>query len=184
MSCKVKILLFLLVAVLITTGKAGAQMDDLNIVNTVIKEITDADGTVKLRIDWLKRPGEMLMTITYNGFLTQEGMVNFYIDVNGVTRDFMTMKQEIRNRAQRIKILSFHPVIRDNGVNRLAQLPEDTIVDSLLFRNAPYYKVFGPMKVEMKFFCHGRWDGDGNNNNENYCFTFASPITDFPQNHF
>lgn len=184
MSFRIKLLILLLVAVLFISGRAGAQMNDLDIVHTETKEITDADGTVKVRIDWLRRPGEMAMTITYNGFLTQEGLANFYLDVNGETREFYTMKQEMKNRAQKIRILSFHPTVRENNVNRLAELPEGTIVDSLLFRNAPYYQQFGPFNVELKFFIHSRWDGDGNNNNENFRFSFTSPITDLPKSHF
>ncbi|HNX74669.1 MAG TPA: hypothetical protein PLM07_06500 [Candidatus Rifleibacterium sp.] len=159
-------------------------MNDCDIIHSESKEITDADGTVSIRIDWLRRPGEMAMTITYNGFLTQEGLANFYIDLNGQTRDFITMKQEMKNRAQRIRILSFHPTRRENGINRLVELPENTLVDSLLFRNAPYYEQFGTLNVAVKFFIHGRWDGDGNNNNENYLFSFTSRIKDMPQYHF
>ncbi len=184
MKMLVKIIVLLLVAVLFITGRAGAQMNDLDIIHSETKDITDADGTVSIRVDWLRRPGEMAMTITYNGFLTQEGMANFYIDLNGESRDFMTLKQEMKNRAQRLRILSFHPTRRVNGVNRLIELPENTIVDNLLFRNAPYYQQFGDMNIAVKFFIHGRWDGDSNNNNENFYFTFLSPITDMPKSHF
>lgn len=184
MSFRIKLLLLLLVAVLIITGRAGAQMNDLDIVHSETREITDADGTVRVRLDWLQRPGEMAMTITYDGYLTQEGMVNFYLVVNGQTREFSTMKQELKNRAQKIRFLSFHPTIRENNINRLAQLPDNTVVDSLLFRNAPYYQQFGSLNVEVKFFIHSRWDGDSNNNNENFRFSFISPITDMPKFHF
>jgi hypothetical protein len=126
----------------------------------------------------------MALTIQYNGYLPQEGMGNFYLDINGERREFFTMRQELKNRAQRTRILSFHPTIKDNNVNRLAQLPADTLVDSMLFRNAPYYKQFGNINVEIIFFCHGRWDGDANNNNQNYRFSFASKIADFSVDHF
>lgn len=184
MSFRIKLLILLLVAVLIITGKAGAQLNDLNIVHSETKVITDADGTVRVRIDYLQRPGEMSLTIDYDGFLTQEGMVNFYLMVNGEIREFSTMKQELKNRSQRIRILSFHPTVRENNINRLADLSDGTVVDNLLFRNAPYYQQFGALNVEVKFFIHSRWDGDSNNNNENFKFSFTSPITDMPKFHF
>ena len=184
MNMHVKIIVLIIFSILILTVSAGAQMNDCDIIHSESKEITDADGTVSVRVDWLRRPGEMAMTITYNGFLTQEGLTNFYIDVNGQTRDFLTMKQEMKNRAQRIRILSFHPTRRENGINRLVELPENTLIDSLLFRNAPYYQQFGTLNVAVKFFIHGRWDGDGNHNNDNYLFSFTSRITDMPQYHF
>ncbi len=184
MKTQYKIIVLVLMAMFVLTLSAGAQMSDLDIIHSESKEIIDADGSVSIRIDWLRRPGEMAMTITYNGYLTQEGMANFYLDLNGQTREFMTMKQEMKNRAQKIRILSFHPTQKVKGVNRLVELPEGTVVDSLLFRNAPYYKQFGDLNVGIKFFIHGRWDGDGNNNNENYLFSFTSPVTDMPQYHF
>ncbi|HMM61929.1 MAG TPA: hypothetical protein PKC25_17560, partial [Candidatus Rifleibacterium sp.] len=91
-------LILLLTVLLFITIEAGAQMNDLDIINSETRDITDADGTVSVRVDWLQRPGEMAMTITYNGFLTQEGLANFYIEVNGEQREFMTMKQELKNR--------------------------------------------------------------------------------------
>ncbi|MDD3148960.1 MAG: hypothetical protein PHD82_16825 [Candidatus Riflebacteria bacterium] len=184
MKMQFKIFVLLLVATIFIAGQAGAQMNDLDIIHSETKDITDADGTVSVRVDWLRRPGEMALTITYNGYLTQEGMANFFIEMNGQTRDFMTLKQEMKNRAQRLRILSFHPTRRVKGVNRLMELPENTVVDSLLFRNAPYYKQFGELNIAIKFFIHGRWDGDGNNNNENFLFSFVSPVTDMPQFHF
>lgn len=182
MATKIKIILIIMV--LFFASVAGAQMNDLETVHTETKEIIDQDGSVKIRVDWLKSPGEMMLTITYNGFLTQEGLANFYLKINGEQREFMTMRQEMKNRAQRIKIISFHPTKRDKKINRLVQLPADTIVDKLLFKNAPYYKQFGTLDIEIIFFCHGRWDGDGNNNNENYRFSFVSDITDFSVDHF
>jgi hypothetical protein len=179
-----RIMLLVLVAVLLSAVQAGAQMHDLEIVHTETKEIKDQHGSIKIRMDWLKRPGEMVMTIDYYGFLTQEGMVNFYINVNGEQREFMTMKQEMKNRAQRIRVLSFHPTIKDKKINRLAELPNDTVVDRLLFRNAPYYKQFGACEIEIIFFAHGRWHGDSENHNENFRLSFLSPIADFSVDHF
>jgi len=184
MNSYYKIMVLVFLAVLLATVQAGAQMHDLEIVHSETKEIKDANGTIKLRMDWLNRPGEMALTVTYYGYLTQEGMVNFYIDVNGERREFVTMKQEMKNRAQRIRLLSFHPTVKDKKVNRLAKLPNDTVVDHLLFRNAPYYQQFGSCNVEIIFFVHGRWHGDSTKNNANFCVSFASPITDFPANHF
>lgn len=181
---KIKISFWLTIFIIFLAATAGAQMNDLEIVHSETREIKDQDGSVKIRVDWLKRPGEMALTITYNGFLTQEGMVNFYMQVNGEQREFVTMRQEMKNRAQRTRILSFHPTKKENNINRLAELPADTIVDQLLFRNAPYYKQFGGLDIEIIFFCHGRWDGDGNNNNQNYRFNFVSNITDFSVDHF
>jgi len=177
-------MLMVLVAVLLPAVQAGAQMHDLEIVHTETKEIKDQNGTINLRMDWLKRPGEMLLTVTYYGYLTQEGMVNFYIKVNGEQREFITMKQEMKSRAQRIRFLSFHPTVKDKNVNRLAELPSDTVVDHLLFRNAPYYKQFGSCNVEIIFFANGRWHGDSNKNNENFRVTFESPLSDFAKDHF
>lgn len=184
MNSYYKILVLVLVAVLFSAIQAGAQMNDLEIVHSETKEIKDQNGTINVRIDWLKRPGEMALTVTYYGYLTQEGMVNFYINVNGEQREFLTFKQEMKSRAQRIRLLSFHPTVKHKKVNKLAELPEDTMVDHLLFRNAPYYKQFGSCDVEIIFFAHGRWHGDSSKNNENFRISFESPITDFPKDHF
>lgn len=179
MNFKQKILIILAGTLIFMVNLASAQIADLEIIHSETQEIIDPEGSVKLRVDWLKSPGEMALTIQYNGYLTQEGMVNCYLRVNGETREFVTLRQELKNRAQRLRILSFHPTIREKKVNRLAELPDDTLVDSLLFRNASYYQQFGPLNIEIIFFCHSRWDGDTNNNNENYRFSFASPIKDF-----
>lgn len=184
MKSSFKFFIMALVVIFGISCQAGAQMNDFDVVHSEIKEVVDADGVVAIRIDWLRRPGEMAMTIIYNGFLTQEGMANFYIKVNGETRDFLTLQQEMKNRAQRLRIISFHPTARHRNVNKLIELPAGTIVDNLLFRNAPYYKQFGDLDIEIKFFIHGRWDGDSNNNNENYRFSFSSPISDMPRFHF
>ena len=184
MKSMFKLFIMVMVAVFGISFQAYAQMNDFDIIHSEIKEIVDADGVVALRVDWLRRPGEMALTIIYNGFLTQEGMANFYVKVNGETRDFMTLQQEMKNRAQRLRIISFHPTARQQKVNKLIELPAGTVVDSLLFRNAPYYKQFGALDIEIKFFIHGRWDGDGNNNDENYRFSFSSPIFDMPRFHF
>lgn len=159
-------------------------MADLNILHSQTQTIVDNDGEVRIRVDWLERPGEMAITVTYNGFLTQEGMVNFYLNVNGEARNFITLKKELKNRAQKIRLLSFHPTEKINGVTKLMRIPDDTNVDGLLFRNAPYYKEFGDMVIEAKFFVHGRWDGDANHNNENYRFVFSSSISGISMDHF
>lgn len=159
-------------------------MKDMKIIESQTKTIKDADGEVTVRLDWLRRPGEMAITVFYNGFLTQEGLSNLYICVNGKQRNFLTMKKELKNRAQKLRIISFHPTEKKDGINRLARIPDDSIVDGLLFKNAPYYKQFGEIDIELKFFCHGRWDGDGNNNNENYHFKFASTVKGFVMDHF
>ncbi|MGM0598269.1 MAG: hypothetical protein ACQETH_00510 [Candidatus Rifleibacteriota bacterium] len=159
-------------------------MKDMEIIETQSQTIKDDDGEVTVRLDWLNRPGEMAITVFYNGYLTQEGLTNLYICVNGENRDFVTMKKELKNRAQKLRIISFHPTVKKDGVNRLAKIPNDSIVDGLLFKNAPYYKQFGDVDIELKFFCHGRWDGDGNKNNENYHFKFSSSIKGFVTDHF
>jgi len=184
MNSYYKIMLLLLFTVLFTAAQAGAQMHDLEIVHTETKEIKDGNATISLRMDWFNRPGEMALTVTYYGYLTQEGMVNFYINVNGEQREFVTMKQEMKNRAQRVRMISFHPTVKHKKVNKLAEIPSDTVVDHLLFRNAPYYKQFGSCNVEFIFFAHGRWHGDSSNNNENFRVSFESPLTDFPKDHF
>ncbi|GAB4279978.1 MAG: hypothetical protein Kow0029_24260 [Candidatus Rifleibacteriota bacterium] len=180
---KIYIIMFVLSALAISIP-GNCSMEDMKIICSETQTVKDSDGEVSVKVDWLARPGEMAVTITYYGYLTQEGMVNMYLNVNGQERDFVTLKQELKNRAQRIRYLSFHPVINQKGKNILAPLSADTVVDSLLFRNAPYYQQFGDLVVELKFFCNGRWDGDGNNHNENYRFVFTSRIKDFPMDHF
>lgn len=147
--------------------------------------ISDRDGDVTVELQWLRRPGEFALTITYYGYLTQEGPVNLYLSVNGVAREFVTLPVELPNRAQQIRILSFHPSRqRKNGPSALRQLDKLETVDYQLFRNAPYYQQFGKPRLEMKFFAHGRWDGDGNRNNENYVFEFDNPVSDIAPDHF
>lgn len=182
---QLKKLFFLSLVIVAGLSSSGyAAMADVNIVYSQTASVVDADGEVRVRVDWLERPGEMAITITYNGYLTQEGMANVYLSVNGEAREFLTMKKELKNRAQKLRIMSFHPTIIENGINRLSRIPDDTLIDSLLFRNAPYYQQFGELVIEAKFFCHGRWDGDGNNNDENYRFVFNSPIKGFSMDHF
>jgi hypothetical protein len=173
---KIITLLVLIALAFININQVGAAMKDTDVINSEVREFVDADGKVKVKLDWLRRPGEMALTITYYGYLTQEGMVNLYINVNGETREFLTMKKELQNRAQQIKLISFHPTTNDNGVNRLSKLRKDTVVDSLLFKNAPYYSCFGDVNISFKFFANGRWDGDGTRNNENYNFIVKSKI--------
>ena len=146
--------------------------------------IKDSNGEVRVTWQWLARPGEMAVTIDYFGYLTQEGTVNLYLDLNGVKREFLTMQEELPNRIQRIRILSFHPSVNENGVNVLKTLPAADIVDYKLFKNAPYYPQFGKVRMELKFFANGRWDGDANRNNENYLFEFESAVSDRPTDHF
>ncbi len=184
MNQLLKIALLSIVIMSISALPGVAAMADLNIIHSQTETVVDADGQVSVRVDWLERPGEMAITIIYNGYLTQEGLTNFFLSVNGEAREFLTMKKEMKNRAQKLRIISFHPTVLKKGVNRLAQIPDDTLVDSLLFRNAPYYQQFGELVIEAKFFCHGRWDGDGNNNDENYRFVFNSPVKGFSMDHF
>ncbi|MEW6712118.1 MAG: hypothetical protein AB1403_20025 [Candidatus Riflebacteria bacterium] len=179
-----KIILFALLLTIIILLPGHTAMADLNIVHSQTQKVVDADGEVSVRVDWLERPGEMAITITYYGYLTQEGMANVYLNVNGEAREFLTMKKELKNRAQRLRIISFHPTVVEDGINKLSRIPDDSMVDSLLFKNAPYYQQFGELVIEAKFFCHGRWDGDGNNNNENYRFVFTSPVKGFAMDHF
>lgn len=182
---QLKKLFFLSLIIVAALSSSGyAAMADVNIVYSQTASVVDAEGEVKVRVDWLERPGEMAITITYNGYLTQEGMANVYLSVNGEAREFLTMKKELKNRAQKLRIMSFHPTISEKGINKLSRIPDDTLIDSLLFRNAPYYQQFGELVIEAKFFCHGRWDGDGNNNDENYRFVFNSPIKGFSMDHF
>lgn len=155
-----------------------------DVIASQTKSIEDSNGKVSIRVDWLERPGEFALTIFYNGYLTQEGWVNMYLSVNGVDRDFITFRKEDADRTQRIRIISFQPMIAAKGGDQVKKLPVDTTVDYLLFEKAPYYAQFGDLKIEAKFFCNSRWDGDDRNNNGNFVFTFKSPITSFPQDHF
>lgn len=167
-----------------TDAAAFAAIEDEKVVARAAKTISDRDGDVKVTVEWLRRPGEFALTIDYHGYLTQEGMVNAWVKVNGIEREFVTMREELPGRVQRIRILSFHPTATIKGVNRMRPLVASETVDHMLFRNAPYYQQFGDVAIEMKFFAHGRWDGDGNRNDENYVFRFTSPITGGPADHF
>jgi hypothetical protein len=53
MNAMLKIFVLLVGITLFMTDAANAQIDDLEIVHTETQEIVDADGSVKLRIDWL-----------------------------------------------------------------------------------------------------------------------------------
>ena len=152
----------------------------------VDKTIKSGDSEVSVRYEWLNRPGEMAVTIDYYGYLIQEGMVNLYLEVNGEAREFVTLRQELPNRKQRIRLISYRPLKEPGkvGSNALLDLGPHEVVDHLLFRNAPYYAEFGEVRVEMKFFAHGRWDGDLSNNNGNYVFSFKSPISGEAAFHF
>ncbi len=168
-------------------GEAAVKSDNIRMlsadeepIGTRAHTFVDADGDVTVTVEWLRRPGEFAVTIDYYGYLTQEGMVNCYLRINGTSREFITLKEETPARHQRIRILSFHPTI-DRGLRPLAP---DELVDYLLFRNAPYYPQFGRFEIEMKFFANGRWDGDGNNSNNNYKTAFDCPIDTPAQDHF
>jgi hypothetical protein len=173
-----KVILFLAM-VCLAMPCSGETMKDTDSIGRASQTIRDTQGEVTVTLDWLRRPGEFALTIDYYGYLTQEGIVNAYLSVNGTQREFITMKEELSNRHQRIRILSFHPTAKVKGnANRLATIADSEVIDYLLFKNAPYYPQFGTVKIELKFFAHGRWDGDGNCNNENYCFKFVNPLKD------
>ncbi len=162
---------------------AGPAPRDEDPIAVEKKTITDLDGECTVTIEWLRRPGEFALTIDYFGYLTQEGRVNLYLEVNGARREFLTLTEELPNRHQRIRILSFHPMTGKKGPNSLKKLAPVEVVDHLLFQNAPYYPQFGTMQVQVKFFAHGRWDGDSNRNNENFVYEFQSPICAEPNDH-
>lgn len=145
---------------------------------------TDLDGEVTVTVEWLRRPGEFAVTIDYYGYLTQEGRVNCFLDINGTKREFVTLQEEAAGRHQRIKILSFHPTVERGESRGLKPLEPGEIVDYLLFRNTPYYPQFGNVNIEMKFFAHDRWDGDGNKQNGNYTVSFGCPIKVPAEDHF
>lgn len=167
-----------------TVAEADMLCEDVEPIGVQTHTFTDRDGEVKLTVEWLRRPGEFAVTIDYYGYLTQEGRVNCYLDINGTKREFITLRENFSNRHQRIRILSFHPTV-SSGVSRgLKKLMSDEVVDYLLFTNTPYYPQFGKVNIEMKFFSHGRWDGDGNNNNENYNISFPCPIKVQAEDHF
>ncbi len=196
MKSILKFALFIAVILLLVTIPSGiaatsddiADMempcDDLEPIGVQTHSFVDRDGEVKLTVEWLRRPGEFAVTIDYYGYLTQEGRVNCYLDLNGTRREFITLRENISDRHQRIRILSFHPTVSRGGSRGLKKLTSDELVDYLLFTNAPYYPQFGTVNIEMKFFSHGRWDGDDNNNNENYKISFPCPIKVQAEDHF
>ncbi len=163
-------------------GAVGLRDEDVLASRTLTCK--DADGEVKVTMEWLRRPGEMALTIEYFGYLIQEGTVNFYLEVNGIRREFCTFQEQLPSRAQRIRFRSFHPTTVHKGVTKLKTLPPGEVVDYLLFRNAAYYPQFGKTHIELKFFAHGRWDGDSNHGNANYVFEFESPVEEKTQDHF
>lgn len=166
-------------------GRLGAVgLRDETVLAKQTQTIKDADGEVKVTMEWFQRPGEMALGIEYFGYLIQEGTVNFYLDLNGTRREFSTLRTTLPNRAQKIRFVSFHPSVNDGGVNKLKPLPPSDLVDYLLFQNAAYYPQFGKNRIELKFFAHGRWDGDGNHGNANYVFEFESPVAEKAQDHF
>lgn len=165
-------------------AETDVQSEDLEPMGVQTHRFVDRDGEVKLTVEWLRRPGEFAVTIEYYGYLTQEGRVNCYLDLNGTRREFITLRESVSDRHQRIRILSFHPTVALGESRGLKKLTSDEVVDYLLFTNAPYYPQFGNVNIEMKFFSHGRWDGDGNNNNENYRISFPCPIKVQAEDHF
>lgn len=158
------------------TNNNHVVSSDDEVIHSETKTTVDNDGIVKVTLQWLKRPGEMAIEINYFGYLIQEGTVNFYLSVNGVQREFMTLLHKEPLSFHKTRILSFHPTIIENGITKIKELANGEIVDKELFKNAAYYSHFGKTFIEVKFFAHGRWDGDGNNGNSNYVFEFESPI--------
>ena len=158
-------------------------MKDTDSIGKASKTIEDSDGQVSVSVDWLARPGEFMVTIDYFGYLTQEGMVNAWMSINGVQREFVTMKVELPNRHQKIRFLSFHPMTGKKGPASLKKLEPSDVVDYLLFRNAPYYPQFGKFILEIKFFANGRWDGNANEGNKNFVFEFNSPVSAIVADH-
>lgn len=173
------------------TGEAAVKYDEIMMrspdeepIGTRTHTFTDRDGEVTVTVEWLRRPGEFAVAIDYYGYLTQEGMANCYLSINGISRDFITLKEETPARHQRIRILSFHPSLAGKSGRGLRPLGPGELVDYLLFRNAPYYPQFGRFEIEMKFFANGRWDGDGNNSDNNYKIAFDCPLDMPAQDHF
>ncbi len=165
-------------------AEAESLIEDLEPIGVQTHRFVDRDGEVKLTVEWLRRPGEFAVTIDYYGYLTQEGRVNCYLDLNGTRREFITLRESDSDRHQRIRILSFHPTVTRGTTRGLKKLASDEVVDYLLFTNAPYYPQFGAVNIEMKFFSHGRWDGDANNDNDNYKIRFPCPIKVQAEDHF
>ncbi len=184
-----KVLLSILVSALAIAGSVfggvpASEKDRPDVaLESQKKTISDKDGEVTVTLEFLNRPGEFALTIHYFGYLTQEGPVNCWLEVNGIQREFVTLS-ELPDRSQQVKILSFHPSVLEDGVNRLRELGKDEMVDYLLFRNAPYFPQLGNVKVALKFFANGRWDGDGNHENDNYRFEFTGPATTVAFDHF
>lgn len=173
---KQQCLMMVLVSIFGLLGNSMANAEPDDIIASEKKTVRDNNGEVTVQLDWLDRPGEFALTIDYFGFLTQEGLANFFLEVNGTRREFLTMREELPDRTQRIRILSFQPLQKraKAGPNMLKKLPSNTLVDHLLFTNAPYYSQLGNVRIELKFFIHGRWDGDGNQNDGNFRFEFAN----------
>lgn len=140
---------------------------------------------VTVTVGFLNRPGEFSLEIRYYGVLLQEGAVNCFLDVNGTSREFVCLAQEQEDGSRRVKILSFHPVVRgeDQGPNRLRAIQVGELVDYLLFRTAPYYPQLGKVKVTVRFFSNGRYGNDGNKIGGAYHFEFESPVSEAPLDH-
>lgn len=176
---------FVIISLIALASLCMAAERDVVPAGQVEQTIEDNNGIVTVRMEWLTRPGEFALEIDYFGYLTQEGPVNLFLMVNGVTREFLTLKEEMPNRHQRVRILSFHPTTTKKGPNALKKLSSAEMVDYLLFKNAPYYPQFGEVLLEMKFFANGRWDGDGNNSDGNFRFVMKNPLKmSEPVDHF
>ncbi|MBF0502738.1 MAG: hypothetical protein HQM09_21570 [Candidatus Riflebacteria bacterium] len=134
-------------------------------------------GEISVTMDWLERPGEFALTITYWGQLTQEGPVNVWMNLNGVERGFVTLT-ELPDRHQMVRILSYQPTATNaDGGTILRSLEDYERVDIDFFSKAGYYTAFGQNRLECKFFVNGRWEGDPGNNDSNYVFTFIPPVS-------
>lgn len=180
----IKTIIVLVLGFLILSTSLVMGFEDTDVIGRMTKTIRDADGEVTLTLDWLRRPGEFALTIDYYGYLTQEGMVNAFLSVNQTNREFITLREELPNRHQRIRILSFHPTTGKKGPKSLKKLAPVEMVDYPLFLNAPYYPTFGTVNIEVKFFANSRWDGDSQRGNGNYQVTFASPVKEAANDHF
>lgn len=181
MNCRIKginTIMIFSISIICCATIFGSELHEDSPIAKQSQSISDNDGKVTVTCEWLKRPGEMALTIDYYGYLIQEGMVNFYIEVNGEQREFLTMIKELPDRSQRVRLISFHPIRKkmEKGISALKKLEDHTLVDHLLFRNAPYYSALGKVRIELKFFAHGRWDGDSKKDNGNFVFEFTSPL--------
>lgn len=166
---------FLLVLLLVLCHSAFLGATEIRLPADPVSEqtatFTAGRREVSVTFARLERPGEFSVTVKYWGPLTQEGPVNMWISLNGVTREMITL-HELSDRRQTITLLSFHPIDPHAKGTALTPLPPTTIVDPDFFRQACYEAEFGQNQLEFIFFAHGRWDGDQNHNNANYSCRF------------